>query len=438
MKRIDRRTMLRGMLAGASVSVGLPFLEIFLDSPRRAAAQSAIPPRFGLFFWGNGVHPNRWVPTGEGANWELSDQLAPLADLKDEITVVSGMEVKVPNIIPHGSGQAGILSGAPLYIEGESNTFSAPSIDQVIADAIGGDTRFRSLEFGAEASGGASYSGPNSRNPPETDPYLYFERIFGAGFRAPGEEGEVDPRLGLRRSVLDAVVGDARSLQRDLGASDRMRLEQHLHSIRALELKLARLEEDPPDRAACMRPAEPTADFSPVDGRPQVSAKNRALCDITAMALACDQTRVFSNFITAAVNNILFPSANAGHHQLTHDEPGEQPQVHEIVLQLVGEFAYFLEALRSVPEGEGTLLDNCIVLGTTDVSYGRTHSLDEFPIVLAGTAAGALRKGLHYRSQSAENASKVHLTIMRALGMNAESFGEESGRTTDSIGALEV
>ena len=440
-RKFHRRAMLRGMLAGAgAVTIGLPLLDAFLDNSGKAMANGErLPPRFGLFFFGNGVHPERWVPVGEGETWSLSEQLEPLRGLESEFSVISGMEVKTPNDIPHGSGEAGILSGASLIIEGEHNTFRAPSIDQIIANEIGQTTRFKSIEFGAQARGGSSYNGPDSRNPPETSPFALYERVFGAGFRAPGEDGEVDPRIALRRSVLDAVMEDTKKLKGEVGANDRRRLDQHFTSIRELELRLARLEEDPPSRAACMRPDEvPMMDYPDIDGRPQLTEKNRAMCDIMAMALACDQTRVFSNFITAPVNNLLFQGAMAGHHQLTHDEPGEQPQVHAIVLQLMEEVAYMLETLRAVPEGDATLLDNCGVLITTDVSYGRTHSLDEFPILIAGSAGGKLRKGYHYRSQNKENASKAHVTMMRALGINAEGFGVDEGFTPDSLGALEV
>ena len=434
MRRLSRRTVLKGLLGGAVVTVGLPWLEIF-NRPASASG-SLFPQRFGLFFWGNGVHPDRWVPSQTGPDWALSEQLAPLETVKEQITVVSGLEVKVPNAVPHAAGAAGILTGHPLVVEGDSNTFAAPSIDQVIAADLGSETRFRSLEFGASPHRGRSYNGSHSTNPPETSPFALWERIFGDDFRAPGEEGEVDPTLGLRRSVLDAVADDAKSLQRNLGHDDTQRLEQHFTGIRELERRLARLEEEPPDLASCRRAPEPEGNFDPIDGRPQISAKNRAMCDIIALALACDQTRVFSNFITDPGNDLLFQGAAAGHHQLTHDEPGDQPQVHQIVLSLVAEYGYLVEALRAIPEGDGTLLDNCVVLGTTDVSYGRTHSLDEFPILLAGSGGGRLRSGEHVRFEAGENASRLHLTLMQALGMTIEAFGSEDGYTEDNLSEI--
>jgi hypothetical protein len=436
---IHRRTLLRGALGGAAVAIGLPPLELFFDTHGRALAADGLPRRFGLFFWGNGIIPSRWNPSGEGTDWALSEQLEPLANVKSEITVVSGMNVLTGNSIPHGSGPAGILSGAPLAVRtGDDFTFTKPTIDQVIAAELGKETRFRSIELGAAPNGGQSFNGPNNKNPPESSPHRLFERIFGGGFQAPGEMGMVDPKLRLRRSVLDAVANQATRLRARLGRNDQVRLDQHLGGIRELEQRIARLEENPPTLASCMRPAAPLAEYPDVEGRPQLSAINRALTDVAVMALACDQTRVFSNFFTYPVNNLLFTAAPAGHHQLTHDEPGDQPEVNAIVRQIIGELAYVIEALRAVPEGDGTLLDNCALLATSDTSFGRTHSLEDYPIIIAGTAGGALKKGLHYRSPSGENASKVLLTLIRAMGLRAAEFGTDGGRVDQGLGAIEA
>lgn len=439
--RLSRRTLLRGLLGGAVVTVGLPPLEVFFNTSGNAYADGgALPGRFGLFFWGNGMLPDRWVPTGEGDGdaWSLSDQLKPLARHKDHITVVSGMRVMTGNEIPHTSGASGILSGAPLISNGDDHTFMLPSIDQVIAQAIGGATRFRSLEFGAKAREGLSFNGPNSLNPPESSPHKLYERVFGAGFRAPGEEEIVDPTIGLRRSVLDAIGDDARRLKRRLGANDRLRIDEHFEAIRELERRLARLEEDPPDLAACARPDAPKEDYPAREGRPQIRALNDAFADVCAMAMACDQTRVFSNFITTPVSNHLIADAPAGHHSLTHDEPGSQPEVHKIVVHIMEQCARFIDRLREVPEGDGTLLDNTLMYCTSEISMGRTHHLDEMPIVLAGGACGRIRTGHHYRSKGAESASKLLLTLARAMGVDKPDFGAEGGYVTDSLGAIET
>lgn len=437
---LSRRAFLRGIRNGAAVSIALPFFEASMNATGTAFAQNgAFPRRFGMFFWGNGVLPDKWIPTETGANYTLSEQLEPLASIKDVMTVVTGTEVRVPNLEPHFSGAAGFLSGQALvYKDDGSQTFGGPSIDQIIAQEIGGDTTFRSIEFGAKADGGLSYNGPDNKNPPETNPFRLFERIFGPEFREPGDSGEPDPRLALRRSVLDSVMDDMSDFRRDLGTRDQQRLEQHLTSVRELEIRLARLAEDPVTLAACTRAGEPLPEYPDIDGRPQLGAANRAMCDIMALALACDQTRVFSNFITKPINNLLLGQANAGHHQLTHDEPGDQPQVNAIVKLLMEEYRYLVEAMRAIPEGDGTLLDNCMVLGTSEISYGRTHAIDEFPILISGTAGGRLVQGTHVRAATPQNANSVVLSMMRALDITRAGHGVEESYTEDSFSEIEA
>ncbi len=436
---LHRRTLLRGMIGGSAVAVGLPLLDVFLNDHGTAMADgSGLPRRFGLFFWGNGVIPRRWVPATDGPGWVPSEQLEPLRALRDQVTVISGMGVQVPNDIAHKSGPAGLLTGRPGVRRADTSRFDGPTVDQVIADAVGGDTRFRSLEVGIQRSDEAlSFSGVDQPNPPEHSPRALYERVFGAGFRAPGEEGIVDPRLGLRRSVLDVVGEHANRLGTRLGADDRARLDQHFTGIRELELRIQRLEEDPPMLAACTRPEEPLADYPDIEGRPQMDEINAVMSQLVATALACDQTRVFSVQYSRPINNVLFGDATSGHHQLTHDEPGEQPQVHEIVLQIVRSYATLLETLRAIPEGDGTLLDNAVVLGTTDTSLGKSHSIKNYPVLLGGSLCGYLRTGFHYKAFSDENVSKVVLTLLQGMGLFLDEWGREGGRVTSSLGAIE-
>ena len=438
---LNRRRFLRGLAAGSTVAIGLPALELFLNDNGNAYASGAsFPKRFGLFFWGNGMHVDRWIPEMAGMNgdWELSEQLMPLASVKNKFSLLTGLEVKVPNLLAHGSGQGGFLTGQDIAIyDSESYTFKGPSIDQVIAAEIGGATSFRSIELAVEPGArGYSYVSPDTQNIPESDPALVFERLFGAGFREPGEEGTIDPSLGLRRSVLDAVMEDVNTLHNQLGQSDRIRLEQHLDSIRDLEQRIALMESDPPDYEACMRPEEPIP-IPDIDGRPQISERCRVITDMIAMAYACDLTRVLSLWYSDARSNLLFPGATAGHHQLTHDEPGEQPQVNDIVKYIMSDMAYFIEKMDGVVEGDETLLDHSVFLCTSDVSNGRTHQIDEFPIIIAGNAGGRLINGLHYRSTSKENTSLVAYSILSSLDILQSSFGEGDAQATQGLSSLE-
>ncbi len=437
---LSRRGFLRGMLGGAAVSIALPWLETLAG--KRALAQGSFPTRFGLFWWGNGMRPDAWTPTGEGAGdaWQLSELLQPLAPVKDRITVVSGTALKVPNDIPHHSGTAGSLTGMPLWVKShEDQTMNGPTIDQRIAADIGGETRFRSLEVGLYPNRHTiSYNGPDNKNPPEVSPAALFERLFGPEFRAPGEATEVDPKLALRRSVLDAVAADIGRFQRGLSAADRVRLDQHLTGVRELERRIARLEADPPDLAACLRPEAPVSEYDYIEGKPQIPAKSRVMADLAVMALACDQTRVFSFQVNSPIQNLQIAGSDQGFHNLTHDEPEPQVQVKRIVTSIMEEYTYMIQRLDAVDEGGESLLDHMALLATSDISFGRTHSLDEFPIVIAGTANGRLRAGLHYRSPFAENTSMVMLSLIRACGVNAGSWGAEGGYVEDGLGAIEA
>ena len=444
MNPMSRRKFLQGVMATSAVSIALPALEAFTNTGARAfAAGNAFPKRFGLFTWGNGIFPALWTPERSGAEWELSPHLMPFANVKEKFSVVTGMEVKLPNLIAHSSGPCGFLSGGPLSgsnREGDSDfpVFDLPSIDRIIANEIGNDTRFRSVEVAVEpGSRGLSYNSADSLNPPEANPVAIFDRLFGAGFRAPGEEPIIDPKLALRRSVLDAVLGDANKLRQRLGVNDQARLDQHLTGIRELELRIARIESDPPSLAACVRPEEPRTPAM-VDGRHNMRERSRILSDLMVMAYACDLTRVINYTYSDLLSNNLYPGINSGHHQLTHDEPGDMPQAKAITYSIMEDFAYFLEALNAVPEGDGTLLDNTVILGTSDVSYARTHQIDEYPIVLAGSAGGALKTGIHYRSETKENASYVPFSVLRALGVQVASYGKDEGYVTKGLAEIEA
>ena len=162
------------------------------------------------------------------------------------------------------------------------------------------------------------------------------------------------------------------------------------------------------------------------------------MCDLLVMALACDQTRVFGHYFSDQVNDVLFPGASAGHHDLTHNETGDQAQVAAITVQVMEEFAYLLEKMQELPEGEETLLDNSVVLATSETSEGLTHSIEEMPIVLGGSACGRLKTGVHLRSYNAENVSKLMLTLMRAMDIPEAGFGEGDGYVEDGYSAVEA
>jgi hypothetical protein len=454
---LNRRTVLRGALGGVGISVGLPPLEAMFNANGTAYAQTGgIPKRLGLFFWGNGVKLDRWVPGSTGAGWTPSPSLQPFAaaGVKDYVNVVTGMNIKSGNERGHHSGLTGIMSGAALIAQPHPNsnyvsTYSQPSIDQVAAAVIGTTTKFKSLEVGVSKKvvGGEgttlkylSHNGPDSFNPPEYNPRNVFNRLFGADFVPPtGGTPVVDATKALRKSVLDAVLADMTSLKGRVGATDKVRLDSHMNNIRTLENRLMPATPAlPPGSTACVRPAQPASPST--SGAEPIVATNKAMSDLIAMALACDLTRVFSVMFTGSVGYTVFSDLGitTGHHDLTHNEGGDQPDVQRTTVYTMEQFAVLLAALKAVPEGAGNLLDSCAILASSDTADGKAHSINNYPILVAGSAGGKLKyPSVHYKS-SGENTSMVLLSILRSVGLNLTEFGTGGGKVSTSCAAIEA
>ena len=447
---LSRRTMLRGMASGAAATLALPVLDAMLNEHGTALAQTnkPLPKRFGVFFWGNGVRLARWTPKTTGAGWALTEELAGLANVKDYVSVVSGMDIKTGNERGHHAGVVGILSGAPMMSQDPkgapyASTFTAPSIDQVVAEQLGKETKFRSLELGISrriVSGEGttlrylSHNGPDNANPPEYSPKALFDRVFGTGFAGGGAMPTVDPRLVLRRSVLDAVRLDANALRTRLGSNDRQRLDQHLDSIRALEQQIESAQTAAPPPSSCSAPKAPTD-----PAREDLTAVTNIMSDLLAVALACDQSRVFSIMFSGSVSLEVYREVGATteHHGLSHDEPGDQPTVHKITTFIMNKFGTFLEKLKNTTEGDGNLLDRCAILASSDCAEGQPHSIGDYPILVAGKAGGALvHPGVHYRSGSKENTSKVLLTLLQAMDLEVSEYGKAGGMTNQTLAAI--
>ena len=453
------------------MAVGLPALEIFLDQHGEALADgSGFPKRFGLWFWGNGVHAfqgedldpfsnervlarDNFRPIGTGKDWEPNEESQPLTQVRDNITIVSGLDVLFENSVPHGTGPAGVLSGRPIEPIPETNfnqgTFTGPTLDQIVASQLGGETRFRSLEVSCEYDEGGRtvlYTGPGQALFPEYSPMAFFTRLFGTGFAggADFDEEAFRRQLESRKSVLDTIKEDATALDKRLGKADKVRIERHFESIRALEQQIAVLESNPPLREACVLPSEPASDYPAVDGRLPLVDVHHVFADLVAMALACDLTRVATIMFSNAVGNPIYGPAcvgaakelSCGHHELTHNEPGDQPTVQAIIEIIMNELVYFVNKLDSIEEGDGTLLDHCVFLATTDTSNPKAHSVKNYPLILAGGASGALVQGIHYQSPGPGNVSSLGLTLLRAMGIPLTEFGAGAGYTTSVIGEL--
>ena len=457
--RINRRTVLRGALGGLGISVALPPLEVMFNGNGTAyAGGAAIPTRLGIFFWGNGVKPDRWVPTNTGSNWTPSPSLAPLATagVNDYVNVVSGTVITSGDERGHHSGTVGILSGAPLIAQPAGgapyrSTFSMPSIDQVAANVIGKTSQFPSLEVGVSTRVNGnegttlhylSHSGPDSPNPPEYDPSKLFARVF-ATFTPPTAGGApmVDATLGYRKSVLDAVLGDLMKVRTRVGTADKSRLDLHAAGIRDLENRLMDASQPMAVTMACKMPGNPGS-YPDQNGQEQIAQKTKAMSDLLAIALACNQTRVFSMMFSGSTASTVYWEVNLseGHHQLTHDEPGDQPGVQASTVFTMQMFAQLLTSLKSVPEGAGNVLDNTAILASSCTSDGRFHDVRDYPILVAGRAGGYFKyPGVHYRSPTGnESCSNVLLSLLRSAGTNVTTVGGGGGLSTTTCGAIEA
>jgi hypothetical protein len=453
-RRFKSRSFLRGVACGIPVAIGLPILEHVLNSNGDAFADGeALPKRFGIFFWGNGrgVQAERWNPAQTGASWALGPQLEPLAAYKNHLNVVSGTRVRLSNSPQgHHKGTVGILSGRDFVTQPAGNapfrsTHAGPSIDQVIADAIGADAPFRSIEIGIServirGEGTTlqflSHNGPDSPNPPEYDPVRLFDRLFAGA--APDEgPGLLATATEMRQSVLDSIVQDLDALKLRVGTRDRLRLDQHTENIRAVERRLATTVID--TRAQCSQPERPNGIPSNPDGEPLVE-RMAAMSELIALALACDKTRVFSILFSGSAANPIFHQIGlrSGHHILSHEGAATQDEIDRSTIFTMEQLAVLLGALDSFTEADGTLLRQSAILASSDTSDGALHSVDDYPIVIAGAAGGFLKSpGVHARGDR-DNTTKVLLTLARSMGIEASEYGGGEGRVTESYTAIEA
>ena len=444
---ISRRTVLRGMLAGGvAVSVPLPRLAGMLNGNGTAYAQGApLPVRFGTWFFGNGIIPDRWIPnsTGRGEAWQLSEQLEPLAQVKPWLSVLTGFSIKVPNNAPHASHPCAALTGAQT---GPGQVL-APSIDQLIAPAIGRDTAFPtgihaalSSQTGATALGLAiSYRGPNAANPPSYNPTALYQQLLG--LTSDGAPRPADPELLYRQSVLDAVAEDANALRQRLGAEDQARLEGHLEGLNELQGRITRLA-TPISAGPVPNPDE----LYPARGLDGVISRERgqAFADLLVFALASDLTRVFSYMFTCPASHGDYADCGLANSSF-HEDYGHRLSRTGLsaatrgfntgVKFAMSNLADLLTKMKDVPDGNGTLLDNSCVYITSCVSESQTHSGNDYPLLVAGTAGGRLRSDQHVRLLD-ENVSKVPFTLLNALGGSAEAFGQAEGSVTSGVAEL--
>ena len=430
---LDRRTFLR---AGASV-LALPWLDAMVPALRSTPP----PPRRCVFvFSPNGMNMEHWRPEGEGPAAKLARTLEPLQPLQQRVTVFSGLAIDAG--FPHGDGpgdhaRAGgsFLTCAHPRKTGGADIQAGVSIDQAIAARIGQQTSFASLELGMEkgAAAGVCDSGyscaysnniswrtPNTPVAKETDPKAVFARLFGdpqqvVDAAAARQQREQD------RSVLDAVLADAKALAGRLGATDRQKLEQYLQSVRELEQRLQRLDDEAPKTPVPAGLLASGQDYQ---------AKLGLMYELLALAFATDRTRVATLMLGNAGSNrsYKFLDVPDGHHDLSHH--GKKAEKLAAIAKInrfqVEQFAAFLLRLQAEQQGNGDLLAQCLVMFGSGLGDGDRHNHDDLPVLLAGEGGGAAKSQGHVRLGKVPMAN-LYLALLRALGGDDDAFADSTG-----------
>lgn len=433
----NRRKLLKGSVGGVAAAMGLPLLDCFLNTNGTALADGgSLPVCFGTWFQGLGFLPGHWEPKQIGADYELPDQFAALAPFKKHLNIYSGMKVYLDGR-PAGAHSTGPIATNLGTVTNGSEPLPA-SIDSLIADVIGKDTRFRSIE--ASCYGNPfSYSrrGGAVTNPSEVSPASLYTRLFGAGFRHPdAADFTPDPNVMLERSVLSVVADERKAFMRDLGRSDQARLDEYFSSVRQLEHQLQLQLQKPAPLPSCKVATiekEATPGLVIDDGL----TNNKLFSQLLAWALACDQTRVFNLLLSDGASNFRRQGSFQTFHTYSHEEPddpalGYPPEVKWFMDRVVDALADTLTAMDSIKEGDGTLLDRLLIFYSTDTGYARTHSLDNMPFMTIGGAGGRMKTGVHV-SAKGDPVTRVGLTVQQVMGVPIGSWGTRSNATTKTI-----
>ncbi len=444
MSKLSRRRVLRGMLNGGAVTIALPFLNCFLNENGTALASGApIPLRFGTWSWGLGMSEAIFVPKKTGVDFDLPLEIAALKPVQQHINLFTNYHVfkdAAPNLCHH-SGWVILRSGiAPMTAENRPGE----TIDVTVARKIGNNTRFRSLS--ATATGDVrdsfSYENGNSVNAPEWSPLRFYQRLFGGNFQDPNaSEFTPDPRVMVRKSSLSGVLEETRALSKQLGTDDRARLEQYFTGLRDLERRFDLQLTKPEPREACIVTERPEDLPSGLDAD-LVARRHRMMTELMLMAVACDQTRVFNMFYASAFSATTKPGYDKPHHTATHEEAVVdaeqcQPNVSWYTRRAMEEWSYYVQALASVKEGDGTLLDNAFIYSTTDQSFAKIHGIEGIPMFSAGSAGGRVKTGLHIDGGTSPGC-RLGYTAMRLMGLDVPSWGDKSNKTSAQISEILV
>ncbi|MFO0969348.1 MAG: DUF1552 domain-containing protein [Gemmataceae bacterium] len=441
-RSISRRTLLKGL----GVSVALPFLEAMLPHTALAtpgAAARTLPRRMAFFYVPNGVNVPQWTPSATGSEFTLPSTLAPLEPFKSDMLVLSGLTVDKARANGDGPGDharamSAFLTGCQPRKTAGADIRAGISVDQLAATRVGSATRFASLEIGCEGGRQAGncdsgYSCAYSNNlswrseatpqPKETNPRAVFDRLFGGPSRdEAGRAGEM--RAHFNQSILDFVREDAAALTSRLGAADLRRLDEYMTSIRDIERRVHASDAPAPSApAGAVRPSGVPTSF-----RDHL----RLMADLLVLAFQTDVTRISTFVFANEGSNRSYReiSVSDGHHDLSHhqNDRAKLEKIAQINRFHIEQFAYLIRKLKDTREGDGNLLDNCMLMYGSGNGDGNRHNHDELPILLVGKGGGTISTGRHVRYSRNTPLCNLFLCMLDRMGVEAPRFGDSTGR----------
>jgi hypothetical protein len=436
---IHRRTVLQGFGTG----LALPFLDIMQNNTIAKAAVASgaaatAPVRMACIFFANGAIMDQWKPSGEGKDYQLNESMKPLSGLKDDMLVFSGLTQHHARANGDGAGDharnaSAFLTGAQPRKTSGADIAVGVSVDQAAASKVGHFTRLPSIELGIERgrnagscdsgyscaySANISWKSESTPTAKEVNPRLAFERLFGSKEASAVQER----RNRYRKSILDFVADDARRLQHTLGGTDRQKLDEYFTSLREVEQRI--------DRANHLAPTE-IPEMNLPDGAPsELKEHIRLMYDILVLAFQTDSTRISSFMLANAGSNRTYPEVEVknGHHELSHhrNDEAKMAQIARIDKFMSEQFAYFLDKMKSVQEGERTLLDNSMILYGSAISDGNRHQHHDLPIILAGKGGGTIDSGRHLQMANETPLNNLFLAMTDRMQTGITELGDST------------
>jgi hypothetical protein len=435
---LPRRTFLRGV--GAAVA--LPLLDAMVPALSAQAKSAAPVRRLGFIYTPNGATMSAWTPKGDGPRLdELSPTLMPLNSIKDYVLVPTGLSQRQAESWGNGNGehsrgQTVWLSGVhPKRTEG-ADVRNATTVDQLAAQIIGADTRLMSIEMALEQNylvgncdngyscvywNTISWRTPTTPLPMEVNPRIVFERMFGDG----GSPAQRLAQVREDRSILDSVKDAVAGLERRLGAGDKVKVAEYLDSMREIERRIQVAERQSGESLL-------TLPDRPIGAPASYDEHAKLMFDLAALAFQADITRVFTLLLGREQTNRPYPNIGVpeAHHAISHhqNDPAKLAKCAKINAYHIELLARFADKLKATPDGDGTLLDNSMVLQGSGLSNSDQHSHIDLPLVVVGGGGGRLKGGRHLKFPKDTPMNNLHLAMLEKVGVPVEKLGDSTGK----------